>query len=142
MRNALAGIVFIVSAAGEPVLPAPEPYADDYVLVRKDVWDRVDGDSQKLDECKPALQRAELDISSLQANIAVWKSTAKELFEQRNHVKVLADKALDIANKQNEYIDHLENSAGTLWEDVDGPVMFTAGLGMCAVAVWGAGQLR
>ena len=134
-----------IALAGSPLLPAPEPYADEYVLVRKDVWDKVDGDSQKLELCAKDLAGAEDSIKSQDRALKSYVMATDMLKDQKAELKKFGDDMLATAKMQREYIAKLESytseqsfadQAANVWEWADGPISFAGGFGLCLATVY------
>jgi hypothetical protein len=98
-----------ISLAGAPLMPAPEPYADEYVLVRKDVWDKVDGSDRKLEACERELASADADIKSQDRALKSYKMATNILKEQKVELKKFGDDMAATARMQREYIVALED---------------------------------
>jgi septal ring factor EnvC (AmiA/AmiB activator) len=127
-------------------------YADTHVLVRTDVWDRVDASDRKLGICEPSLEQAQEDIRALRVSIEEHARALETLRSQKrvldSHVSALEA----LIQRHVDYIKQLEASKpGTsdwgqslieAWEWVDAPVALVAGVGMCLGAVMVVDQLR
>ena len=90
-------------------MPAPEPHADEYVLVRKDVWDRVDGSDRKLEACERELASADADIKAQDRALKSYKMATNILKEQKVELKKFGDDMAATARMQREYIVALED---------------------------------
>jgi hypothetical protein len=139
MRQAL--ILFLLTAAGQAQAPALIPvdggcakYAASHVLVRTDVWDRVDASDRKLELCEPALTAAQADLKKLSAHDDELKRAVDELQAQK---RVLTDHVarLEGVIAQQKALcgiaPRVSAVAEDVWEWVDAPLSFAAGAGMC-----------
>jgi hypothetical protein len=141
-------LTLLFTAALPPLQPAPAPYADDYVLVRKDVWDRVDAADRKLEVCEPALKTAETDLGKMDAVVVEYKAVVVEYRRQKADLAKQAQDLLTLAQRQRDYIGQLENSCqmsfgdkvASVWENVDGALTFAGGYGLCLASVWALNQ--
>lgn len=134
----------LLALAGDP---ATMPMNDKYIGVRKDVWDRVDGDSRKLEACERDLKKADEDLTSLDRHLRAHKMAIEMLKEQKAELKEFGDHHLEIAKKQRAYIERLEQyavdddptfaeQAEAMWEWSDGPISFAGGFGLCLATVY------
>lgn len=151
MRMVLVSALMSIALAGDPVMPAPAPYADEYVLVRKDVWDRVDAADRKLEKCERQLASADSDIKAMDRVIKSYAMATEVLKSQKAELKKFGEDQLAIAKSQREYIQQLENysseptvaeQAANVWEWADGPISFAGGYGLCLATVYALGGPR
>lgn len=129
-------------------LPAVKDHDENYLLVRKDVWDRVDASDRKLEICEPALKTAQADIQKMDAVVVEYKAVIAEYRKQKQDLVKQAQDLLTLAQRQRDYIEQLEHSCqptfgdkvASVWENVDGTVTFASGYGLCLATVWALNQ--
>lgn len=138
MRQALILFLLTASQAQAPALIPVDggcaKYAASHVLVRTDVWDRVDASDRKLELCEPALTAAQADLKKLSAHDDEMKRAVDELQAQK---RVLTDHVtrLESVIAQQQTLcgiaPRVSNVAAEAWEWADAPLAFGAGAGMC-----------
>jgi hypothetical protein len=129
------------SPAAAPVGTDCATYAATHVLVRKDVFVRMDAAEQNLAKAEAALKQAQADLQAM-------KGAAEELQRQKallqEHVGLLDGSLRSCIDSRHEdageVVDAVQHAAGTAWEAVDAPLGFAAGAGMCVGIAWGLTQ--
>ena len=129
-------------------LPAVKNLDDNYVAVRKDVWDRVDASDRKLEFCEPALESAQEDVRKLEKVIIEYGVVIAEYKKQKADLRDQARDMLTLAERQRDYIGQLEESCredfgekvADIWERANGPLAFAGGYGLCLASVWALNQ--
>ena len=147
MKGALFAFVLAALPAQAPS-PAAAPvgadcatYAATHVLVRKDVFVRMDAAEQNLAKAEAALRQAQADLQAM-------KAAAEELQKQKallqEHVGLLDGSLRSCIESRHEdageVVDAVQQAAGAAWEAVDAPLGFAAGAGMCVGIAWGLTQ--
>lgn len=148
MRAALALVVALAVLPAQTPSPAAAPvgsdcatYAATHVLVRKDVFVRLDAAEQNLVKAEAALRQAQTDLQAM-------KAAAEELQRQKallqEHVGLLDGSLRSCIDSRHEgageVVDAVQRAAGAAWEAVDAPLGFAAGAGMCMGVAWGLSQ--
>jgi Skp family chaperone for outer membrane proteins len=129
------------SPAAEKVGPDCAERAATHVLVRKDVFVRMDAAEQNLAKAEAALKQAQVDLQAM-------KAAAEELQRQKallqEHVGLLDGSLRSCIDSRHEgageVVDAVQRAAGAAWEAVDAPLGFAAGAGMCVGIAWGLTQ--
>jgi Skp family chaperone for outer membrane proteins len=129
------------SPAAEKVGPDCAERAATHVLVRKDVFVRMDAAEQNLAKAEAALKQAQVDLQAM-------KAAAEELQHQKallqEHVGLLDGSLRSCIDSRHEgageVVDAVQRAAGAAWEAVDAPLGFAAGAGMCVGIAWGLTQ--
>jgi Skp family chaperone for outer membrane proteins len=129
------------SPAAAPVGADCATYAATHVLVRKDVFVRMDAAEQNLAKAEAALKQAQVDLQAM-------KAAAEELQRQKallqEHVGLLDGSLRSCIDSRHEdageVVDAVQRAAGAAWEAVDAPLGFAAGAGMCVGIAWSLSQ--
>jgi len=139
-------LVALPAQAPQPAAAAPvgadcAAHAATHVLVRKDVFVRLDAAEQNLVKAEAALKQAQVDLQAM-------KAAADELQRQKallvEHVGLLEGSLRSCIESRREgtgeVVDAVQRAAGAAWEAVDAPLGFAAGAGMCVGIAWGLTQ--
>lgn len=143
---ALAFLLTFLPAQTPP--PAAERVGEDcasrattHVLVRKDVFLRLDAAEQNLTKAEAALRQAQADLQAM-------KAAAEELQRQKTVLEqhsALLRQSFDscaasykaMSSSGTSVIHAASDALGAAWEAVDAPLGFAAGAGMCVGIAWG-----
>jgi hypothetical protein len=112
-------------------------YAGEYTLVRSDVLAKLNDADKNLPAAEAALARAQEDLRAL-------KAAADELARQKT---VLVDhvQRLDAVIRQQQQVcgvgQRTPDVVSLVWEEVDAPLSFVAGAGMCIGLAWGLNEV-
>lgn len=116
-------------------LPPAKPLDDDYVAVRKDVFQKLEAADANLPVCEQALARAQEQLQAAQLNINDIKAAGDELQRQK---KVLDAHVQNLESIITGYTD--ENAFVAGWEEVDGVLGiglgYVIGTGQCIGLAW------
>lgn len=156
MRAALALVLAALPAqapspAAAPVGPDCATYAATHVLVRKDVFVRLDAAEQNLAKAEAALKQAQADLQAMKAaadELQRQKALLVEHSEQmaahdaqmREAYERLQTAYNQCAGTGTSVIHAAGDALGAAWEAVDAPLGFAAGAGMCVGIAWGLTQ--
>jgi hypothetical protein len=157
VKGALVAFVLAALPAQAPppaAVPAPAAapigadcatYAATHVLVRKDVFVRMDAAEQNLAKAEAALRQAQADLQAM-------KGAAEELQKQkallvehdgqmRESYERLQTAYNQCAGTGTSVVHAAGDALGAAWEAVDAPLGFAAGAGMCVGIAWGLNQV-
>lgn len=138
MKVAALALLMTLAADAPPALVKVDAtcrnYADTHVLVRNDVWDRVDKSDRKLELCEPALQTAQADLKKLSDHADEMRRAVDELQRQKRVLEDHVTKLESVIAQQQAVCaiqPRISDVAGDVWEWADAPLAFGAGAGMC-----------
>jgi hypothetical protein len=153
-----AAFVFVLAALPAQAPPASERITADcverattHVLVRKDVFVRLDAAEQNLQKAEALLKQAQADLIALKAaadelqrqKTALLEHQAR-LVEHQASVQAYTTKLQDAyaacAGTGTSIVHATSDALGAAWEAVDAPLGFAAGAGMCVGIAWGLTQ--
>ncbi len=150
MKAAALALVLAALPAQAPA-PAASPVGADcaqhaatHVLVRKDVFVRLDAAEQNLTKAEAALKQAQADLVALKAAADELQRQKGVLLEHQarlvEHADQLRDAYAACAGTGTSVVHAAGDALGAAWEAVDAPLGFAAGAGMCVGIAWGLTQ--
>jgi len=132
------------SPAAEKVGPDCASHAATHVLVRKDVFVRLDAAEQNLVKAEAALKQAQTDLQAMKAAAEELQKQKALLVEHDGQMREAYERMQTAYNQcagTGTSVVHAAGDAlGAAWEAVDAPLGFAAGAGMCVGIAWGLTQ--
>jgi uncharacterized protein involved in exopolysaccharide biosynthesis len=130
--------------AASPVGADCAAQAATHVLVRKDVFVRLDAAEQNLTKAEAALKQAQADLVALKAAADELQRQKGALLEHQARLVEHADQMREAyaacAGTGTSVVHAATDALGATWEAVDAPLGFAAGAGMCVGIAWGLTQ--
>lgn len=151
MRAAVTLVVALAVLPAQAPGPAASPIGPDcaaqaatHVLVRKDVFVRLDAAEQNLTKAEAALKQAQADLVALKAAADELQRQKSLLVEDNERVRRSFDSCAAsyaaCAGTGTSIVHATGDALGAAWEAVDAPLGFAAGAGMCVGIAWGLTQ--
>ncbi len=130
--------------AASPVGPECAAQAATHVLVRKDVFVRLDAAERNLEKAEAALRQAQADLQAMKAAADELQRQKGALLEYQKQLVEHADQMraayATCAGTGTSVVHAATDALGAAWEAVDAPLGFAAGAGMCVGIAWGLTQ--
>ena len=130
--------------AASPIGPDCAAQAATHVLVRKDVFVRLDAAEQNLTKAEAALKQAQADLVALKAAADELQRQKGALLEHQarlvEHAEQMRAAYAACAGTGTSIVHATGDALGAAWEAVDAPLGFAAGAGMCVGIAWGLTQ--
>ena len=151
MRAAVTLFVALAVLPAQAPSPAAAPVGADcaeraatHVLVRKDVFVRMDAAEQNLAKAEAALKQAQVDLQAMKAAAEELQKQKALLVAHDGQMREAYERMQTAYNQcagTGTSVVHAAGDAlGAAWEAVDAPLGFAAGAGMCVGIAWGLTQ--